>query len=54
MLEKRIIFPADPSGKSIVDNDRAAMDQPPVDRAAEIGGQQIIFMGNILEIAELE
>lgn len=34
LSENGIIFPADSSGKSIVDNHGAAMDNPPVDRAA--------------------
>ena len=53
-LKNRIIFSADTPGKSIVNNDGTAMNKPPVGRTAEIDSQQIVFVGNILKIAELE
>ncbi len=49
-----IVFSAYPPGKAIINNDGTALDEPPVCRAAEIDGQQIVFMGDVLKIGELE
>ena len=48
--ENGIIFPADSSGKPIVDDDRAAMQDSPIYRTAQVGDEQIVLAGDVFKI----